>query len=200
MRLVATGQQARRDYLYCADATIATGGTPQLVLGQSQSRSYLLLQNTDAAPMFIEVGSARAHATISAGKLTAITIDNAGFGFTSPPVVRLLGGGGMGPFLGGNQPNYPAPSHPAVARSVLTTGVVSSFIIDDPGSGYLKAPYVMIFNADLDPYGAAVPSLGVGIQLNSGEKIIWENTFCHTDPVSVFSPTSNAVLTCRWAD
>ena len=217
MRFPGTANQARNDYLYVADVSIVSGGTAQLVLGKSISRSYLYLQNLDSGPMYVEFGNARATCTISGGKVNAVTVTNAGFGYSFPPIVRFLGGGvgpplpaqGLGPagspFLGGNQVNYPAPSHFATAHAVMTGSApnqtVSSIFIDDGGAGYLTAPFVFLDNSPLDPYGAAVPSLGGGMLLvPQGEPLIFNGTCCPTDAISVFSGTGGAVLACRWMD
>lgn len=78
---------------------------------------------------------------------------------------------------------------------------VSSITIDDGGAGYLKAPYVQIFNSDLDPYGSAVPASGSGLLLEpQGAPLIWNGTICPTDPIAVWSPTTSAVLICRYLD
>lgn len=217
MRLLNSGLQQRLDLLYVADTTITSGGTAQLVLGQSLSRSFLFLQNLDSAPMYVEIGCARATCTISSGKVNSVSVVNAGMGFSSPPVVRFLGGGSgpalpaaaLGPsgtpFLGGNEPNYPSPSNFATGHCVMTGSApnqtVSSIAIDNAGSGYLKAPYVQIYNSPLDPYGSAAPSSTSGFLLQpQGEPLIFNGTVCPTDPIAVLSPTTNAVLICRWLD
>ena len=203
MRLVATGQQNRRDYLFIADGTITTGGTAQLVLAQSQSRSYLLVQNLSNSPMWVGIGTASATCTISSGVVNAVTIVNAGFGFGKAPLVRFLGGGnaGNGSYLGLNQPGGASPSHPAQGLAVLSGGAVASVTIIDGGAGYVKAPYVQIMNSDLDPYGAFVPSANVGILLNGqGDKLEYNGTCCPTDPVSIISATTGDPFTCRFMD
>ena len=216
MRLPGTGNQARNDYLYCQDVKITSGGTAQIVLPKSISRSFLFLQNLDVGPMTLEFGSARATCTITNGAVTSVTVTNAGFGYSQPPIVRFLGGGpgdtipqvpsGQGsPFIGGSQPNYPAPSNFAQAHCVMTGSApnlsVSSITIDNPGALYLRAPYVFLDNSPLDPYGAAVPSSTVGILLPSGSPaMIFNGTCCPTDAVSVWSPNTNASLVARWMD
>lgn len=201
MKLVGAGGQFRQDPLYAADSTITAGGTPQLALARSQSRTFLLIQNISAGPLYVEIGSARATATLTSGAVTSFTITNAGFGFTSPPIVDLVGGGGMVPYLGLNQPQGLAPQHPAKVRAVLTGGAVSSFVIDDPGSGYLIAPYVWIRNADLDPYGAPIPSSTSGIFLESqGPPLIWNGTTCPTDAIAIVGATTGQQYTIRWMD
>jgi hypothetical protein len=204
MKLVGAGQQQKRDNLYDASGTIALANTPQLVLPQRQSTSFLLLQSiTTGSTLTFEFGSARATCTIVNGQVATVTVTNAGFNFTKAPNVKFLGGGNAGnsAFLGGNQPGYPAPSHPAVAHAVLTAGAVSSIVIDDPGAGYVIAPFVMITNDDLDPYGCAVPALNDGLELSGvAAPIIFNGTCCPTDAISVFGANANSVFVCKWMD
>jgi|HubBroStandDraft_3_1064219.scaffolds.fasta_scaffold38582_2 hypothetical protein len=183
-------------------------GAAQLVMGQSVSRSFLALQNIGSHAMNVEFGSARATCAISGGKVTSggFTITNAGFNFTSPPVIRFLGGGGGpgnqgAPYLGLNQPNGMAPSRPARAHATLSGGAVSAIVLDDPGAGYLIAPFVFLFDNDLDPYGCAVPSSTSGLSLPAGmtAPIAWEGTTCPTDPIAVIGTTSD-ILVVRWMD
>ena len=142
------------------------------------SRSSLILQNLSAAnSMFIEIGGARATATLSGGTVASCAVTNAGFGYTLPPLVRFLGGGPVGgkpgtpnynsSYLGLDQPNGPAPSQIAKAHAVLTAGAVSSIVVDDPGANYVIAPYVQLISSDLDPYGCALPAISgpVGMEL-----------------------------------
>jgi|HubBroStandDraft_6_1064221.scaffolds.fasta_scaffold65177_4 hypothetical protein len=210
MNLVGSAEQQVRSYLY--DATVALTGSAQLVLGQSQARSCLILQNLGANSMAVEFGSARATATLTSGAVSSIAVTNAGFNFTKPPVVRFLGGGqpqtwtGVGQgglntsYLGLGQPNAPAPSDVAQAHAVLSGNSVSSIVVDHGGSGYVAAPYVFITNSDLDPYGCATPALtSAGIILASGTgPLAFNGTFCSTDAISVIG-TSADVLLCKWA-
>jgi hypothetical protein len=208
MKLVGAGGQGRRDYLYRADVTMS--GSAQLVLGQSQSRSHLLLFNTAATAMGIEVGCGAATATITSGGVSAITVTNAGFGFSRPPLVTFFGGGltndpSMANYTGCTQPNTPSPQHPAAAHCVMTgtapTMTIGSIVVDDPGVGYTLAPYVLIQNDPMDPNGAAIPSVSGGIILpaSMGAPIVWNGTVCPTEPISVIG-TAAAVLVCRWMD
>lgn len=217
MRLQNTAQQQRYDALWRADGSIGTGGTAQLVLGRSMSRSHLLLQNTSSGPLWFEIGTGAATATLSGGAVASVAIVNAGFGFTKPPLVRFYGGGnafGNSSYVGLAQPGAPAPNSVgsssatveplgkvAIARAVLTTGAISSIVVDDGGAGYVIAPYVAIFNNDLDPNGAAVPSNGVGILLTPGSPpLIYNGSVCPTDPVAVFGATTGLTFACRWMD
>lgn len=205
--LVGASQQQKRFPLYYADGTITTGGTPQLVLPQVQSRSLLKIQNLSAQPLYFEFGSARATCAITNGVVTSVTVTNAGFNFTNLPLVQFFGGGkaGNGSFLGLNQPGGTAPDstlgvgRPAKAHAVLTTKTVSSIVIDDGGAGYAIAPYVFLQNSDLDPYGAAAPSATVGMLLTAGSPpYILNGTSCHTDSISVFGATTGLAFLCRW--
>lgn len=228
MRLQGTGNQQRRDYLFDASGKITTGGTPQLVLPVAVSRSFLFLQNTSATDsLAFEIGCARATAAITSGQVSSITITNAGFNFTKPPVVRFLGGGtqlGGGnqlapagqfvssgsaanpSYLGYDQPGGSSPGHPAAGHAVLTTGAVTSIIIDDPGAGYAIAPFVQLFNSDLDPYGAALPDVTaaaqVGIVLGPNAWFKWDATVCPTDAVSVIglNTTNTNTFTVKWME
>jgi hypothetical protein len=157
--------------------------------------------------MFVEFGSARATATISSGSVSSITIKNAGFNFTKPPVVRFAGGGyaGNASYLGLNQPGGEGPNSTlgsgrvAKAIATLSGGAVSAITITDPGAGYVIAPYVFIMNSDLDPYGCAVPSATAGVQIPaSGGNVSFNGTSCMTDAVSVYCATTSAAFVCKW--
>lgn len=205
MKLIGSGQQQVRHPLYDASGTITAGGTPQLVLAQSQSRSFLKLQNLSNGPLWFEFGSARATCVISAGAVTGVfTITNAGFNFTYPPVIRFLGGGSKNvnsTFLGLNQPNGLAPSNPATAHATLSGGAVNAIVLDNAGSNYLVAPYLFFFNSDLDPYGCAVPSANVGMMLAAqSPPYILNGTACTTDPIAVFGATTGQGFLCKWMD
>lgn len=208
MKLVGSGNQVREDYLYRSDATIASTNTAQLVLGNSMSRSTLILQNLGSHAMYVEIGAGRAHATISGGSVTSVSIDNAGFNFTNPPLVRFLGGGTGGQFFGSNpnylglnQPGGAAPSDAATAIATLSGGAINAITVNHGGSGYVKAPYVLLINNDLDPYGCSAPSATSGISLpaNQTVPIAWNGTTCPTQPIAVYG-TQNDVLFCAWME
>lgn len=207
MKIVGASGQVAAHPLYYADAVMT--GSAQLVLARSQARCFLMFQNTGSHAMYVEIGSARAHATLTSGAVSSVTVDNAGFNFTKPPVVRFLGGGNAGnsAYAGLGQPGGASPNssltagRPAQARAVLTTGAVTSIVVDDGGAGYVTAPYVLIFNDDLDPNGAAIPSATSGIVLpaNMTAPIAFEGTFCPTESISVLG-TASDVLLARWSD
>jgi hypothetical protein len=206
-----TKTQTNSDPFYDASGTITTGGTPQLIRPMVPSCSHFVIQNLSSAnSMYVEFGSARATAALSSGTISAITVTNGGFGFTYPPVVRFAGGGHAGnmKYLGLNQPGGDGPTstqvkgRTAIAHAVLTSGVVTSIVIDDPGAGYVIAPYVFIANTGLDPYGCANPFFGSavsGILLGAGGGSYYSNgTVCTTDPISIYCSASAQPFTFKW--
>lgn len=205
MWLVGARHQQVDAPLYVADVTLT--GSPQLVLATSVARTCLILQNLGTHVMNVEIGGPRAHCTMSAGAVASVVIDNAGFNFTYPPLVLFMGGGPQqgqksGPYLGLNQPNGTSPTHPAQGHAVIVGGAVSSIVIDDPGAGYLSAPYVYIYNnVNLDPYGCALPSAtsGISLPLSQASPLVFNGTFCPTAPIAVLG-TAADVLLCRWAE
>jgi hypothetical protein len=167
--------------------------------------------------MYVEFGSARATATLTAGVVTSCSVTNAGFGFTLAPDIEFFGGGagGNSTFVGVGLFGFPSPGsrtvgptailnqyRPAKAHCVLTAGIVSSIVVDDGGNGYITAPYVAIRNRELDPKGCADPSVssGTGIFLGSSQSLTMNGTFCATDSIAIFgSGTGSQAFTCRWA-
>lgn len=216
MKLIGTNGQANH-YLYDASGTVASSTVPQLILPQSLSRSMILFANTSSNPLYLEFGSARATCAITSGAVSSVTVTNAGFNFTKPPVVRFWGGGnqlGGGnqqmasgnaintSYLGLNLPGGSSPSHPARGRAVLSGGSVSSIVIDDPGVGYVIAPFVFLFNSDLDPYGCAAPnqSTGIGILVPSGSTPLQINgSAVTTDPIAV-AGIATSTYSMKWMD
>jgi hypothetical protein len=162
--------------------------------------------------MYIGFGGATAHATLTSGKVTSVTVDNAGMLYSIPPKVIFIGGGNTGwnmqnsTFLGGNQTGYPAPAHPAAAHCVMTGVVgaqtVSSIVIDDPGVGYAIAPKVFLQNDPNDPYGAFAPSTGgigcILLPANGTVPYIRNGTTCFVDQVSIICASSSKNFTCKY--
>lgn len=208
MQLPGTRAQQLRDFMFDASGSITAGGTSQLVLPERKSTSFLFFQNISDTDMYLEFGSARATATLTSGAVTSVTVTNGGFGFTRPPVVRFEGGGNTSwdmnnpSFLGCGQIGYPAPGSVARARCVLTAGVVSSIVVDSPGASYAQAPYVMISDSLLDPFGCADPFYGSAVSGfligSQGGSYYVNGTACTTDPISVYCASSNKKYTCRW--
>jgi hypothetical protein len=71
---------------------------------------------------------ATATATVASGFVVSATVTDSGCGYTSVPLVQIVGGGGAG----------------AVATAIVTNGVVIGITITDAGSGYTSAPAILI--------------------------------------------------------
>lgn len=216
MQLVGSRGQQIRDFVYRADGSVTGAASPgTLVLPEAKSRSYLSIQNISTGGMYVEIGSARATATLTSGVVSSCTVTNAGFGFTKPPIVEFYGGGDGGnpAFVGATLVGYPVPGQgttstarlqyrPAKARCILTAGVVSSITVDDGGLGYAIAPMVFIRNSELDPNGCADPSVssGTGFFLPaSGGNMFFTGTTCPTDPIAVYGSGAGAQkFTCGY--
>jgi hypothetical protein len=225
MRLVGAGEQQTLHFTYDASGTLAGSGA-QLLLPRHMSRSMFMFVNNGAASMYVDFGGARATCTISSGAVSSggFTITNAGFGYTKPPLVRFFGGGapqgvtvspgaglsGVSTMVGPNTgfigstipyPMWPSPPHPAQAHAVLTAGAVSSIVLDDSGSNYIYAPYVMLLNNDLDPVGCALPSSTAGsgsfLVVASGGSLTFNATVCPTDQCGILG-TSGQSFTCKY--
>jgi hypothetical protein len=163
----------------------------------------LLIGNNSPETLWFEFGSARATATLTSGAVSSVSVTNAGFNFSKAPVVEFLGGGSAlnGSYLGLNQPNGATPSAQAKGHAVLSGTTLGSIVVDYGGSGYVIAPFVFIYDSDLDPYGCAVPSNGVGIQVPSGSPpLVWNGTVCPTDSIAVWGATTGDAFMCKWME
>jgi hypothetical protein len=213
VKLSSVGDQHRRDFSFFADGTIASAVNPQLILPEHSSRSALWIQNTSSNIMWFGVGCARATCTILNGAVNAVTVTNQGFGFTQPPQVTFVGGGiqpqfGIHPpnssYVGAAGPGFPSPSNQATGHAVLTGGKVTSIVIDNPGSGYVKPPMVFLSNSELDPIGCFDPSAlqngvaGSGFILYPGNSWTFDSSVVFTDPIAVFCATATSTFACWW--
>ena len=185
---------------YDASGTITTGGTAQRILPFQPTRSYLLVQNTSSANLYLGIGGATATATISSGVVNSISVANGGLGYTYPPIVQFFGGGTvnaqLGDALGSQWGN--APAVPAQAKANLTSNAVSSITILNGGSGYLVAPFVYLQPDPRDPYGAFAPSATAGIVLQPGLGYVAESSVVTNDPISIFGATAGQSFVCKF--
>ncbi len=164
--------------------------------------------------MVIEIGGARATATLSSGTVASCTVVNVGFGYSVPPTVEFLGGAWDSgyqitpTFTTAGLPDFPSPTspsgRPAKAHCIMTgsagSQTVSSIVIDDPGAGYLYPPYVFLRNSRNDPFGCAVPSATSGILLlANGGSYTSNGTICTTDQVAVYCSATSAAFTCKYS-
>ncbi len=74
-------------------------------------------------------------ATLTAGVVTAISIDSGGSGYVTAPTITFYGGGGAG----------------AVATTTVAVGAVATITIVNGGSGYTSAPTVSTIGGGTDP-------------------------------------------------
>lgn len=201
------GQRGIRSHFYDSSGTIATGGTAQLIAPEAKLRSSFVFENISDTNMFLEFGSARATATLTSGAVSSCSVTNAGFGFSRPPKITFLGGAWDNPnnalptYTLPGCPCWPAPSNIASARCVMTGSApnqtVSSITIDNPGSGYLYPPIILIENDPLDPYGCAAPSATVGILIVPNGSYTSNGIVCVTDQISVFCATISKAFTFK---
>lgn len=201
--------QNNRDRLFDASGTISSGGTAQLILPEAKMRSSFFIQNISDTVMLIEIGSARATASISSGKVNSVSVSNAGFGYSVAPTVKFVGGSYPGSLTTSltlalsSDSSWPSPQRPAKAHCVMSGSApnmtIGSIVIDDGGSGYQYPPYVELTNNGLDPWGSAVPSATVGILLPvSGGSYTSNSSICTTDQISVFCASSSKAYTCKY--
>lgn len=201
--------QTFSDRLFDAGGTISSGGTAQLLLPVAITRSSLIIENISDTAMFLEFGSARATSSLTSGTVSSCSVTNAGIGFSRPPIVTFLGG-----LLSNRQssptyslqglPDWPSPQNPAQAHCVMTGAVgsqtVASIAIDNPGSGYAYPPYVLLTNDPLDPFGSAVPSATVGMELIAGGGSYTPNgSVCTTDQISIYCATTGKAFVCKYS-
>jgi hypothetical protein len=214
MYLIGARGQYAPDLSYRLDGAV-NGLASQLVTPIPYTRSSYVFQNTSASTLWLEFGSARAVATVVGGIVTAVAVTNGGKGFLAPPLVTFLGGEGYSPLVGtgpsgASLPGYAAPSfpggqgpaRPAMAHGVLTAGVLTSIVIDDPGQGYNSAPWVSIINDPSDRYGGADPFFGgvtSGMQIGAGGGSFYVNgTVCDVEQIYVYGATAGASYFFRW--
>jgi uncharacterized repeat protein (TIGR03803 family) len=114
------------------------------------------------------------------GFLISVTIVDGGNGYTNPPLVRIIGGGGAG----------------AVAVAVVSNGVVTGINVMNTGSGYFGSPIVVISPPFIDqPLATDMTlrslltstnlTLGTGYQLQALQSAVW------TDIDSAFTAGSS---------
>jgi hypothetical protein len=94
----------------------------------SQSVTVTLNQTAMTTGTYLPPHAATGTAIVTNGFMVAITITDAGFGYTNTPLIQLVGGGGSG----------------AQAVAVVSNGMVTAMTILNPGFGYTGAPVVVI--------------------------------------------------------
>lgn len=105
------------------------------ITGGTGGTGYTVATVAIDAPTGINGVQATAHATLSAGAITAIVIDNPGFGYLTAPNVVISGDG----------------TGASAATAVLeTNGAINDVEIDDVGSGYSIAPVITLTGSSGD--------------------------------------------------
>ena len=133
----------------------------------SQNVTVNFNQTTTSTAAYLAPQSATATAIITNGFVVAVTITDAGIGYTNTPLVYLLGGGGTG----------------AEAIAFVSNGVVAGITITNAGSGYTNTPILSI----TPPYPLALDIalatslgftnliVGTNYQLQVSESGTWNN-------------------------
>lgn len=218
MYLPNTASQSGFHPSFRADGSISSGSAGQLVLPRGLSRAMIMVMNISTAAMYLEHGCARAHATISAGAVNTVVMDNVGFNFTIPPIVQFAGGFGPivpGPsgwtgrgLIGSASPSgfnltgaTAITNRPAAGTAVLSGGTVASITIIDGGAGYVNPPEIILTNHPDDPFGCADPSVGSGSGIllgGSGGFYYINGSALWTDAVAIYCATTTSKFTVEY--
>lgn len=200
--------QHLKDRFYDVSGTIASGGTPQIILPQALSRSTLLIQNISDTAMYLTIGAPPATCALSGGAVSTVTAGNAGQGYSRPPVVLFYGGANANrasnpTYALPGLPEYPSPSTPATAQCVMTGSApnmtISSITVNSGGANYAYPPFVLLVNDPLDPYGGSIASATNGILLAaSGGSYTSNGSVCTTDQIYIFCATTGKAFTAKF--
>ena len=119
---------------------IMPAGAKKLFLGADDFGSY---NNIGSAKVVVNFEGqypplprkAIASADVVNGFVVGVTVSDVGAGYDTPPVVLLVGGGGIG----------------ATALATVLKGAISAIKIVNPGSGYTSTPTVRIASPPFTP-------------------------------------------------
>ena len=115
----------------------------------------------NAVESFCSPHRARATATLAGDLVTGATMVDLGCGYTNPPSVRLVGGGGSG----------------AGATANVINGVVVEVLITAGGSGYTNAPRILIESPPFEPsVGISVSRIKVSQKVRVNHNYVLENS------------------------
>jgi len=104
---------------------------------------------------------AAATAQVVNGFVVGATITDPGCGYTNPPAVAILGGGGNG----------------ATATAVVSNGVVAGLVITSAGVGYTNAPRILIGSPLFEPWlEIAVSAVKVTLHVVLGRNYVLESS------------------------
>lgn len=101
--------------------------------------------------------AAAATAIISNGAVVAITLSNAGTGYTIPPLITFTGGG------------LPTGAPSATAEAILVGTSIASVIMSNQGTGYTQAPAVIVAPGSNNAAQALLNMMPFGVSGNDIE-------------------------------
>ena len=115
----------RVEYFSCYNDVLVLQAVPVTAMryvGWQRRRGGLIQPEAEIAVVIAGGGDSGAAATavVSDGKVTAITVDEVGSGYTSAPTITITGGGGSG----------------ATATATLNGDSIDAITVNDGGSGY----------------------------------------------------------------
>jgi len=138
---------------------LKTAGTSLLwAVGLSDGRVIVAGEDVGIPPTVAAIGG-----------ISALTLTNAGTGYTTAPTVAITGGGGTG----------------ATATATISGGAVTGFTITNPGSGYTSAPSVGLSGgAGTGAAATAVVDSGVDFDLPTTRTWITFEGYMNSFPFS----------------
>jgi hypothetical protein len=98
-------------------------------LSASEIQELHSYESSNQSPNLCVPYRAAAHAQVINGFVVGATIIDGGCGYTNPPTVLIVDGGGTG----------------ATAMAVVSNGVVANIVITDAGFGYTNPPSIYIY-------------------------------------------------------
>lgn len=191
MQPSGTRNQQNNDELLDFSAAIA-GAPAQILLPQHLTRSYVFIHNPGANPMTLDFGAATATAALTGSTIASVTGVNNGIGYLIVPQVTLLGGLRVGDLV--NNPGT-VGGRIATVTAVIGSGAITSYVVNDPGTGYIVAPTVMLTNSAPNLGGGCrVPTALNGIVVASKGSFVMENNFVTTGAIAVLGTAADIVI------
>lgn len=192
MHLQGTRNQQNIDDALDFSTTI-TGAAAQIVVPQQLTRSYLFFHNPGANPMTLDFGPATATAALTGSTIASVTGVNNGVGYLVIPQVTLLGGLRVGDLV--NNPGTVGGRIATVTVNALSSGAINGYTVNDPGTGYIVAPTVVLSNSAPNLGGGSrVPTALNGIVILSKGSFVMENTFCTTGAIAVIGTAADPFI------
>lgn len=122
---------------------------------------------------FCSPHKARATAQLDNGMVVAATVVGSGCGYTNPPLVLILGGGGSG----------------ATASAEITDGRVTRILISNPGVGYDAPPRILIASPPFVPkLNIKVSRVKVTQEIVLGRRYVLESSKNGTNWTEALAP------------